>query len=509
MERTRYAIKNASTMLITYILTIGISFIMRAIFIKQLGGQYLGLNGVFSSVLSVLSISDLGMESVFAYLLYKPLAENKEDTIREFIALFRKLYMFVGLFIFIVGICLLPFLPSIIGNQGRGLSNVTLIYLVMLINSAMSYLFTYNRTILNANQKNYVITSVTFVANIFVNLLQIIGLYVISSMLLYVTLFLISTLSVNIILSRMVLKEYPFLHNLPQHIEIKENDKKLLIRNTIGGLSNKMGSIVVFASDNILLSLFVNLSMVGLYSNYTMILNSLTGLVQKILGTLTASVGNLAVKAPEKGLSIFKQLNFYLTLIAFFIAPQLLTLLRPLVELWIGSEYVLSQYIVLLIVINFVLQISRLPSLTYIDAYGLQWIQKWKSVVEAILNIFFSLIALKVFELGLMGILLGTIGSTALFVLWYEPYIVFKYAFFLSRADQFKYLIKLLIEKLWLILPTIVTWIVMHFISGTGMIILVKLSLINFALSCILFMLFFRKRPEIKYIVNLVSNIKK
>lgn len=504
MERTRYAIKNASTMIVTYILTIGVSFIMRAVFIKELGDQYLGLNGVFNSVLSVLSISDLGMESVFAYLLYRPLAENNQEAIREFIALFRKLYVFVGMFIFLVGLSVLPFLPSIIGSQGRSLNDVTLIYLVMLINSAMSYLFTYNRTILNANQKNYIITSVTFIANIVVNILQIIGLYLISSMLLYVTFFLISTLSINLILSHIVLKNYPFLHGLPKRIRINKNDKTILIQNTVGGLSNKLGSIVVFASDNILLSLFVNLSIVGLYSNYTMILNSLSGLIQKVLGTLTASVGNLAVKNPEKGLKVFKQLNFYLTIIAFFVAPQLLTLFRPLIEFWIGSKYVLSQYIVLLIVINFILQISRLPALTYIDAYGLQWVQKWKSVIEAILNIMLSLVALKIFNLGLVGILMGTIGSTALFVLWYEPFIVFRYAFQLSKVDQIRHLIKILFEKLWLILPIVISWVCMHFISGTGILIILKLMLINLAIGIGLFFILFWRRSEIRYIFKLI-----
>lgn len=504
MERTRYAIKNTSTTLITYILTIGISFIMRAIFIKQLGSQYLGLNGVFSSIISVLSITDLGMESVFAYLLYKPLAENNESAIRNFISLFRKVYSFIGIFIFLLGLCLIPFLPMIIGNQGNGLRNVTLIYFVMLVNSAMSYLFTYNRTILNANQRNYVITSVTFIANTVVNLLQIIGLYVISSMLLYVTLFLISTLSVNIFLSYLVLRQYPFLHKLPKHSTINKDDKKILIQNTIGGLSNKLGSIAVFASDNILLSVFVNLSMVGLYSNYTMILNSLTGLIQKVLSTLTASIGNLAVKEPHKGLKIFKQLNFYLTLIAFFIAPQLLTLLRPLIIFWVGDKYVLSQYIVLLIVINFILQISRLPSLTYIDAYGLQWIQKWKSVIEAVMNITFSLMALKIFELGLAGILIGTIGSTALFVLWYEPYIVLKYAFRLSKIEQLKYLIILILEKLFLVFPTIITWLGMHFFKGSGLLILLELGITNFLITLIFFVIFFRKRDEMRVIYKLL-----
>lgn len=503
MNRRQYAFRNISVMLSTYVVTTLLSFTVRAIFVRQLGSQYLGLNGVFSSILSVLSISDLGMESVFAFLLYKPLAQKNNDVVRDFIALFRKIYNLVGLFIFVAGVLLIPFLPSIIGEQGKGLKHVFLIYLILLINSAGSYLFTYNRTILNANQKNYVITTVNFILVTIINLAQIVFLFFVHSMVVYVALLLISTFTTNIILSRIVLKQYPFLHQLPKHPRISLSSKKILWHNTIGGLSNKLGSIIVFASDNILLSIFVDLTMVGLYSNYTMILNSLSGLITKVFSTLTAGIGNLSVQAPDRSLGIFEKLNFYITVVAFFSAPQLLTLLRPLINFWLGNHYVLSQYIVLLIVINFVLQISRQPALTYIDAYGLQWVQKWKSIIESALNIVFSLIALIFFHLGLMGILLGTIGSTVLFVLWYEPFIVLKHALKMEGRARNIALIQVLLEKLWLLVPTIITWSTMHYFQGAGIIFLIQLVLVNFLISLLLFLLIFSRTDEMKSIYQI------
>jgi len=236
-------------MLSTYIVMTVLSFFVRAVFVRQLGSQYLGLNGVLSSMLSVLSISDLGMESVFAFLLYKPLANKDHIMIQNFVALFRKVYNLVGFFILVVGMTLIPFLPAIIGKQGERIPSVTLIYVILLINSSISYLFTYNRTILNASQKNYIITSVNFFLVSIINICQIICLVLFPSMIIYVSLFLISTVLTNIVLSRKVIKEYPFLSNLPSKPKITTSTKKVLIHNTIGGLSNKLGSIIVFASD--------------------------------------------------------------------------------------------------------------------------------------------------------------------------------------------------------------------------------------------------------------------
>ena len=173
MNRSKYAMKNTLTMFFTYIVTLGLSFVTRSVFIHKLGEEYLGLNGVYSSILSVLSISDLGLESVFAFLLYKPLSENDKGHIVGFIMLFKKIYVYVGTFIFISGMMLFPFLSNIIGAQGKMLQHVELIYLIMLFNSAISYFFTYNRTILDANQKNYIITLITFTMNTMISIVQI------------------------------------------------------------------------------------------------------------------------------------------------------------------------------------------------------------------------------------------------------------------------------------------------------------------------------------------------
>ncbi|CUW09016.1 lipopolysaccharide biosynthesis protein [Leuconostoc gasicomitatum] len=506
MNRSKYAMKNTLTMFFTYIVTLGLSFVTRSVFIHKLGEEYLGLNGVYSSILSVLSISDLGLESVFAFLLYKPLSENDKGHIVGFIMLFKKIYVYVGTFIFISGMMLFPFLSNIIGAQGKMLQHVELIYLIMLFNSAISYFFTYNRTILDANQKNYIITLITFTMNTMISIVQIICLYVIDSMVVYVSLVLISTVGSNILISLYVSREYPFLKNKEFRYPINEVDKKVLIKNTLGGVSNKLGGIIVFASDNIILSMFVNLATVGLYSNYTMILNSFTGLIQKVLGTLTASIGNLSIESPKRSKDFFMHLNLLITIIAFFAVPQLLTLLRPFVFFWLGERFILSQYIVLLIIINFTLQLSRYPSLMYIDAYGLQWIQKWKSLIEATLNIFFSIIFLAVFHLGLAGIILSTILSTGLFVLWYEPFIVVRYALKIDKNKQLKMVFLLLIDKLLLIIPTLVVWGVMHFFSGNGLLFLIKLSVINFTIVIISFFIIFRTNSQFKYILSRVSN---
>lgn len=505
MNQRKYAIKNVTTMLFTYIVTVALSFIVRLVFVRKLGSEYLGLNGVFNSILSVLAISDLGIESVFSFLLYKPLIENNVESIKNYIKILRRVYNFVGLFIFISGLALLPFLPFFIGSQGKQLDYVPLIYLILLVNSAASYLFTYNRTILNANQRNYIITSITFVVSTIVSLMQIIGLFVIDSMLLYVSLLLISTLVTNVWISKKVLSDYPFLRELPEKGKVDRRSKEILVKNTVGGLSNKLGTIVVFASDNILLSMFVNLSMVGLYSNYTLIINSITSLVQKVMGTLTASIGFVSIENPNKGIGIFHKLNFNMLTISFFVAPQLFILLRPLVILWLGEKYVLSQLVVILIVINFVIQISRSPSLIYIDAYGLQWIQKWKSVIESILNIVFSLIGLIVFNLGLVGILLGTILSTILFVLWYEPYIVFKYALNTNGTKLFIEVFKFLIEKIWIILPIFFAYCLTKVISGQGIIYIFELGIMNFVSSVVIYFILFYRKIKFRYVLSLLK----
>lgn len=426
MSNTEKALRNIITMGGTTTASIIITFIVRSVFIAKLGSEYLGLSNVFSSIISVLSISDLGMESVFAFLLYKPLVEKDYKKIRQILILLKKVYAVIGTVVLFGGLFLLPFLHEIIGKSADSLANVTLIYVIMLMSTVVTYFFSYNRIILNANQENYRITLTNFSVNTVVNVFQIILLYLVSSMVVYVSAQLIGNIVINTILYFVVLKAHPELRNLTGKSSLSQTEKQTLYKNTVGGFSNKIGSIVVFASDNVLLSMFTNLVTVGLFANYNLIIQSLTGFIQKISGTLTATIGHISVEERGRTIQVFQAFNFLVVMGLFFIVPVLYNEMQPFISVWLGHKYLLTDINVILIVFNFMLQILRLPALIFVDAFGLQWIQRWKSIIESILNVVFSLVFLVFFHMGLTGVLLGTILSTLFYVLWYEQMIVFR-----------------------------------------------------------------------------------
>lgn len=480
-------LKNGSIAGLTFILSTVLSFIVRTIFVRNLGEQYLGLNGVFSSVIQMLSLTDLGMEAAFSFILYKPIAQNNHQSIVRIIRTFKKVYEGVGIIVLGIGLIIIPFLPIIIGEQGTNLDNVLLIYLLFLANSVGSYFFTYNRTLLNSDQRNYIITLTNFWVNMVGNSLQILALIYFKSPVLFALIMFCATLTSNLLININVKKYYPFVFKKykKEELNLDKDTKKILIKNSIGGLSNKIGSMVVFASDNILISIFVNLSTVGLYANYTMITNNLTGLINRIIQPVTASIGSMKENSHDKVLDFFKQFNLIVYSIPLFIAPQLFILLRPFIQWWLGNDYVLSQEVTILIVINLTVQVFRLPSLTFIDAYGLQWVQKWKSIFESAVNVIVSLILLILFDLGLKGILLGTIISTLVTVSWYEPYIVLKYGI-KSRVDHF--IFDYIRGVTGVIIAILSVWFLTHTLVGSGIPFILLLLAINLMVSlCVLF----------------------
>lgn len=474
---------------VTFILTTLMSFIVRTVFIRILGEKYLGLNGVFTSLIQALSLTDLGMEAAFSFVLYRPIAKNNKEDIVKIIRTFKKVYEVVGIIILTFGLIIIPFLPVIIGEQGRSLDHVLLIYLLFLANSVGSYFFTYNRTLLNADQRNYVITTINFSVNLVGNSLQILSLIVFKSPIVFALIMFLTTMASNLLINLRVKKYYPFVFENYKNkdLRISRNTKITLIKNAIGGLSNKIGSMVVFASDNILISIFVNLSTVGMYANYTMITNNISGLVNRIIQPITSSIGRMKENSIDELIAFYHKFNFIVYSVPLFIGPQLFILLNPFIRFWLGDRFLLSQEIVFLIVFNLTLQIFRLPSLTFIDAFGLQWIQKWKSIFESFFNILISLVLLWAFHEGLKGVLLGTICSTLITVSWYEPYIVLKHA---VRDLKWKYLFDYLKGLLQFGIATWLSWLVTYNFSGRGLFYLFELLIIVFLISVVVFIVF-------------------
>lgn len=480
--------RNGSVAGITFLLTTLVAFCVRTVFLHNLGDRYLGLNSVFTSILQALSLTDLGMEAAFSFVLYKHIANNDKRNIIKIVRNFKKIYEIIGLLILGLGLAIIPFLSTIIGDQGKHLENVLTIYLLFLANSVGSYFFTYNRTLLNSDQRSYIIALVSFCVNLVGNSFQILSLIIFKSPVVFALIMLLTTIVSNIIINIQVRKYYPFLFKRFKKDELKidRETKAILFKNSMGGLSNKIGSMIVFASDNILISMFVNLATVGLYANYTMITNNVSSLINRIVQPMVASIGNMKERKPEKVNDFFAWFNFVIFSIALIVIPQLFILLRPFILWWLGDKFVLSQDITFLIVLNLLLQLFRLPALTFIDAYGLQWIQRWKSIIESSMNILFSFVFLLVFNLGLRGIILGTILSTLLTVSWYEPYIVLKYGI---NGNMFRYFISYVRGAFGVMLTVLLSWMITRDLTGSGLFFVFELSAFTLVISVIVFII--------------------
>lgn len=499
--RTQYAILNSTVSGMIFALKVAVQFVGRSVFIYYLGQEYLGINGLFSSILSVLSLAELGIGQSIIYSLYMPLANGDHSKVKALMILFKKIYTLIGFAVALIGIFLLPFLHIFI-NGGENIENIRIIYLLFLANSVGSYFFTYNRSLLNADQKNYITVIVDFVFSTLGAIIQILVLVIWKNYLLYLLITIFSTLLGNIALSIFVSKTYSFLKNVP----IKKLDNEtidILKKNTIGNLASKIGSTFVTSTDNLLISSFISLSAVGLYSNYILIISSIINFSTQLIASVTGSIGQLAASDDrKKGHDTFLKHNFINFSVLFFITCILFAALNPFIRIWVGETYTFSTLIVTIIIINYVLKSYRLSGWVFIDAYGLAWKLKWKPLIESVVNLMTSLIFLTVFDLGITGILVATSLSSLLVVSWWEPYAVYKYGFNIP----FIYFIKLTMKYfLVLVLASIsIIWMSGVFFIEGWLDVFVKGS-VGFVIGLVFYIIFFFKTSEFQYVLSLIK----
>lgn len=425
LTKTQKAAKNVIFSTGGYFLQLILSLVVRIYFVKYIGREYLGLNSVYASILSMLSIADLGLDTVFVYLLYKPLKEYNYSVIKGVLNLYKIVYRYIALFILIVGVSLIPFLPKIIGHSSS-LTGVYSIYFLYLINAIVGYLNAYNRSLLIADQNGYVVNGLTSGFIVIVDTVQIFQIIFFPNPIIYMIIQVIGTILTNVIITYVVNRRYSrVVHHSAAKLD--SNMRRTLIHNGVGGISNKIGSIIVISSDNVLLSIFTNLVTVGMYSNYTVLTSACSKVMQTISSAITPSLGQMGVERDVgKNKDIFLELTFIIQSISLFVFAGFLNFVAPFVRLWLGTQNVFPMFLTWLISFNLWLTLIRTPAWMFTDSFGLQWIQKWKAVIEAVVNLGISLLFLIVFKLGIEGIILGTILSTISVVLWYEPWIVFK-----------------------------------------------------------------------------------
>lgn len=498
--RVNNSIKNILVALVGQGLGVVLSFISRMIFIGTLGAEYLGVNGLFTNVLSILSLAELGIGSAIIYSLYKPLAVKDDKQVKALMRFYSKAYTTIGVIVLSLGIILIPFLEYLIKDK-PDIENIILIYLLFLLNTVVSYFCAYKRSLIIADQKSYITTIYRYGFYIVLQIVQGIGLILTRNFIIFLVSQIIITILENLRISVKANKMYPFLLNNKEELDRKSKDE--INKNVKALICHKVGSVVVSGTDNILISSLIGIVWVGLYSNYYLIINAINIILGQMFSAVTASVGNLnALETKGKSYKVYTRMllvNFWL---GGFCSIALWILFNPFIVLWIGSEYLFESKLVLIIIINFYITIVRRTTIVYKDSLGLFWEDRYKPVCEAIINIVVSVLLAP--KLGIAGIFIGTFVSTMTTAFWVEPYILYKYGFGMKVRDYFiryiKYtsiiLVTGIITHQMCTVFTTVTWISLF---GRAAVCLIVPNLIF--LGC------FYRTDEFKYFWNLFKGI--
>ncbi len=508
-SRVYNSLKNYGMNVFAQIASILLSFIGRTFFIKILSIDYLGVNGLFSNILSLLSLAELGIGTAITYMMYKPIADNNVAKVVAYNQLFKKIYNIIGLVVLVVGLIFTPFIYLIIKEEPDISENLYIIYVLFVCNSSISYFFTYKRSLLIAYQKEYINSANNVQFALIREVLLIILLLLFRNFYIYLAAQIFITFLSNLAISLKVNKLFPEIL-AAKSAGISKDEIHTIIKNTAGMVCHKIGSVVVSGTSNIFISYFVGIASVGIYTNYVLISKCAQQVIGNGVNSLTASFGNLVAMSDNNEVKIvFNKIYFINFLIAYFISVLFFVLVAPFIKVWIGDEYLLNNYATLIIAINtlFFNQI-RIPYQIIINTYGLFWQIRWKSIIEAILSIIFSLIFAAWFKWGITGILLSAMFSNILTSLWWEPYVALKHGI----KQLYKDFVKKLVFSIMILLGTI-TFLSVVFnvfdnsISGNGWIELTVHLIISVAFMMGIICLVFGKTQEYEYIYNLITKM--
>ena len=426
MDRKKNAARNVGTSIAGQLLNNLLRFVCRTVFVYTLGKEFLGISSLYTNILSLLSISELGFSSAVTFSLYKPLAEDNQPLICAYMNFYRKAYRIIGSIIFFAGLCLLPFLPNLMTGVTDKV-NIYEYYLLYLIQTVVSYLFfAYKSTLLDADQKKYISDIVTYVCQILMNVVQIVILVVWRSFLAYTITSIFSNIMINAVISVIVDRKYPYLRRKVPALDEKE--KKNLFSRIYAMALYKVSNAVGSATDNLIISSFISVVMVGIYNNYYLVIQTIQTILSEAFNAITASLGNKYVlDSKEHNEYTFRCLNLLNNMLVAVCAVCFMVLFQPFIILWLGRDYLLDQPVLIIIVLNFATNYMQLTTNIYRQASGVFVQGKYRAVANAILNLVTSIILVK--QIGLVGVFLGSIISRVLTITWYDPWLLYTKGF--------------------------------------------------------------------------------
>lgn len=425
-SRSQHSVHNILAGLINKILLMFLQFFLRTIIVFTIGVDYLGLNGLFTSLLQVLNLAELGFGSALGFSMYKPILENDKEKINALLSLYRKVYTTIGLALLAIGLLILPFLPVIIKDDVPNNINIYLLFIIYLINTVLSYLvFAYKKSLIEAYQRYDITTNINTFISIVKYIIQIIILLLLKNYYLYLIVMPIFTFVENYIVAKQADLLFPTLRPEGNLNKEEINDIKLHVK---GLAIQKLCSSSRNSFDSIVISMYLGLSSIAIYNNYLLILTAVHGILYQIANSIRASVGNsIATGNLDKNFKLFMNMNFFYMWISIVCTACLMGLYQPFMELWMGEKMLCSTHTVILFCIYFFeLCFSDIISV-FKDGAGIWWHGRYRTVIEAFSNLILNFIL--GYYMGMDGILLATIITIGLIGHLYGGYITFNYYF--------------------------------------------------------------------------------
>lgn len=351
---SKNAVSNALTNILGQILILVLNFIARKIFLWILDANYLGISGLFSSVITMLSLAELGMGTAITFSLYKPLADNNDEIILALMRLYQKAYRFIGIFILAAGIAITPLVMYMTEVEVE-IPHLRWIYILFVVNTSVSYFYSYNRTLIIADQKEYRLAVIDYAGKLTLAVLQTAVLILTKNYILYLLMQIAVTFAQNYLVYRKVIKLYPVLRytgggQIPKVIleEIK--------KNTLAMMLYKLAVVIVSGTDNLIISKSLGTIWVGLYSNYSMVILSVQTICSKMISSVTASIGSIvATGDKERSYQAYEIMQYICFVVYGICTVVIFVLINPFVELFLGREYLISNSTIAIVLVNFYL----------------------------------------------------------------------------------------------------------------------------------------------------------
>lgn len=501
MGRVQSAVKNIAFGQMGNFITQILNFVLRTVFIDHLGDTLNGVNALYTGILSVLSMAELGIGTALNYSLYKPVADKDYEKIKSYMRFYKKAYRIIGIVIAAVGLSISPLLPWLVKQpQGVSVRDLTLYYYIFLFNTASSYFVAYKYSLVNAEQKNYIQTNILTVTKMITVSLQIMVVLITGNYYIYLLtaagVELLQKIFVTVYLNR----RYPYLKDRKADRLSKEETGEIVAK-TKALVFHKVGDVARLQTDSMIISGFINVTVTGFVDNYNMVLNSIANVVNIFFNSVLSSFGNLiATESRERQYQLFKVYRFAACWIYGFTAVGFSVLLTPFIVLWKGEARTLAYAVVICILIDFYFKGERIVLSNFKTAAGVFEQDKYLALIQGAVNLLISVVLVQ--RIGLVGVYVGTIVS-GLIANITKPFIIYRVILDRPVGGYFVDLLKYLAA---------VGGLFMLFMGIKGLI-MPQITILSFAVMFIvisivfngIFLLLFGKTEEFGYLWGIVK----